>query len=206
MGNRGRFGKYGDIKRIERLRKSRIRPDHTQDSGVSPPKGVLGYEKKRRQRAQVVIRRAKLSEAEYIGSLGRKAFEEYGTYDDMLPRWFLSGMTVTLLALAGKRITGFAMLGGLPHEFCAPGISELLAIAVEPESQGQGIGDLLMRGVVREAKAQGIGRLILHTAVKNVAGQRLFEKHGFIASEVKKTFYPQGQDALMMYRDIGELS
>jgi ribosomal protein S18 acetylase RimI-like enzyme len=202
MGNRGRFGKYGDIKRVERLRKARIRPDDAQDRRSGPPRGVPGYGKKTLQKVRVIVRRAKASDGAYIRSLSKKVFEQYGDYEDTLPRWSLSGMTVTLLALKGKQAVGFAMLGGVPHEWCSPRISELLAIAVEPESQGQGIGDLLMKEIVREAKAHEIKTLGLHTAVENVAGQRLFEKHGFAESEIKKNFYSAGQDALAMYKDV----
>ena len=202
MGNQGRFGKYGDIKRVERLRKARIRPDHAQDRRDGPLRGVSNYGKKALQEVRVIVRRAKASDGAYIRSLSKKVFEQYGDYEDMLPRWSLSDMTVTLLALKGKQAVGFAMLGRVPHEGCSPRISELLAIAVEPESQGRGIGDFLMKEILREAKAHEIGTLVLHTAVENVAGQRLFEKHGFAESEIEKNFYSAGQDALVMYKDM----
>ncbi len=44
----------------------------------------------------------------------------------------------------------------------------------------------------------GVDRLILHTALDNLPGRALFKRHGFAACGVKKAFYPEGQDALMM--------
>ena len=202
MGNRGRFGKYGDIKRIERLRKSRVGLGGTLQKIADPLRGAPPYEKRIPKKPKVIIRPAETSDVEYIRNLSKKVFQQYGTYDDTLPRWFLSGMTVTILALVKKAPAGFAMMGRLPHEWYAPRVSELLGIAVEPERQGCGIGDLLMKEVVREARGHEIEMLILHTAVENLDGQRLFKKHGFVASEVKKNFYPEGQEALMMYRNI----
>jgi len=83
-----------------------------------------------------------------------------------------------------------------------PNICELLAIGVEPAKQRHGIGHVLMGEIERTARNLGIGRIILHTDVENIPGRKLFEKQIFVPSEVKKSFYPEGQDALMMYKDI----
>ena len=202
MGNRGRFGKYGDIKRVERLRRARIGQDGSRKRIGGLLGGAPGHGKKTIHKVQVMIRHARPSDGAYIRRLSKKVFDMYGDYEDMLPRWSLSDMTVTLLALRGRQAVGFAMLGGVPNQWCSPRVSELLAIAVEPDSQGQGIGNLLLKEILREAKAHEIGKLVLHTAMENVAGQRLFEKHGFVESEIKKDFYPAGQDALVMHKDM----
>jgi ribosomal-protein-alanine N-acetyltransferase len=82
------------------------------------------------------------------------------------------------------------------------GMLELLAVAVEPANRGLGIGDLLMREVERTASKQEVEKVILHTAVKNLPGRGLFNKHGFKPLKLEKNFYPEGQDALLMYKDI----
>ena len=56
--------------------------------------------------------------------------------------------------------------------------------------------------VVGEARRINAETLILHTAANNVRGQKLFKKHGFSALGAKKNFYPKGQDALVMYKDV----
>ena len=79
---------------------------------------------------------------------------------------------------------------------------ELLAIAVEPARQGLGIGELLMREAIGKAQKLEGEMVTLHTAVENRPAQRLFTKCGFVPSGIKKHFYPKGQDALMMYREV----
>jgi ribosomal-protein-alanine N-acetyltransferase len=79
-------------------------------------------------------------------------------------------------------------------------ISELVAIAVEPEKQKCGIGDLLMAEVLRVAESLEIASLTLLTAVENKPAQALFRKHGFTPWHVEKGYYEGGQEALMMYR------
>lgn len=150
----------------------------------------------------VTVRSARGVDADYVRYLSKKVFQQYGPYDEMLVGWFGSGTAVTLLALMGKRAVGFAMLGRVEPAWDDVQVSELLAVAVEPEKWKLGIGDLLMKEVERWAKGLRVETLVLHTAVDNLPGRKLFEKHGFSALKVKKGFYPEGQDALMMYKNI----
>jgi len=154
------------------------------------------------ERPKVTIRAAEESDVEFAHSLSKKAFSQYGPYEDMLERWFQSGTTETLLALMEKRPVGFAMLGRHQNEWDSRQIAELLAIAVEPAKQKKGIGDSLIREIVRKARELRIETVVLYTALENVAAQRLFKKHGFTPSKIKKRFYPRGQDALLMYNHI----
>ena len=148
--------------------------------------------------ALTTIRQARASELGYIRILGKEVFEQYGPYEDLLSDWFGSGLAVTLLASLEERPLGFAMFGHLEGLRYPPGMCELLAIAVEPAEWNRGIGGLLMTEVERKATAMNVEKMILHTAVENFRGQRLFTKHGFIPLEVKRHFYPEGQDALTM--------
>jgi ribosomal-protein-alanine N-acetyltransferase len=154
------------------------------------------------ERPPITIRAAEESDVEFAHSLSKKVFSQYGPYEDMLERWFQSGTTETLLALMEKRPVGFAMLGRHPSECEYRQIAELLAIAVEPAKQKKGIGDFLIREIVRKARELRIETVVLYTALENVAAQRLFKKHGFTPTKIKKSFYPRGQDALLMYSHI----
>ena len=154
------------------------------------------------ERPQITIRVAKESDREFAHSLSKKAFSQYGPYEDMLDRWFQSDTTETLLALMEKRPVGFAMRGRHQSEWESRQIAELLAIAVEPAKQKKGIGDSLLREAVRKARELRIETVVLYTALENVAAQSLFKKHGFIPSKIKKSFYPRGQDALLMVNHI----
>jgi ribosomal-protein-alanine N-acetyltransferase len=151
---------------------------------------------------QVTVRLAKPEDVHYIRSLSKKVFQQYGPYDETLVNWFEAGFTVTFLALMERRPVGFAMLSGIKGLWFLLRISELLAIAVEPEKWKLGIGDLLMKEVHRRAEELEVEMLVLHTGAENLPGQKLFKKYGFIPLDIKKNFYPEGQDALMMYKDI----
>ena len=163
---------------------------------------VNSYKKETGHGAWVSVRRARAVDVDYIRSLSKEVFQRYGPYESMVTGWFESGITVTFLALMEEGPVGFVMLGRFERQWYLPWVSELLAIAVEPSKWRLGIGDLLVREVQRKAKETGVETLILHTAVENLPGQKLFKRCGFIPCEIKKSFYPEGQDAMMMYRDL----
>ena len=99
MSKHGRFGKYGEKKRIERLRQSRSVQGQMQRKGTVPPREATHHKDKTSSKTRVTTRPAKPSEVDYIQNLSKKVFHKYGPYEIMLPRWFEAVITVTVLAL-----------------------------------------------------------------------------------------------------------
>ena len=201
MGNSGRYGKYGETKRFARLRKA----GKGSTGGGSKPavSRTPSCRLTSFYRGKIKIIPARTKDADYIRSLSKKVFTRYGPYDDTLTGWFMSGFARTVLASAGKRPVGFAMLGRTVHDQPISRVFELLAIAVDPEMQKMGIGSRLLNEIERKAKELNAETLVLHTSADNVPGRKLFRKHGFVTAETKGHFYPEGQDALMMYKKFG---
>jgi ribosomal protein S18 acetylase RimI-like enzyme len=196
VSRQGRFGKYGDMKRLERLRGSRT---HMLPARAAPQHG-----RPARFRAErISIRRADLSDMNFIGRLSGRVFSVYGPYTHLVPAWFESGLTLTLVAVEKGVPVGFAMMGrfleGLEKQETR---CELLAIAVDPSLHRRGIGGMLLCKIEKEAERLGETALLLHTAVDNVPAQDLFKKNHFIPLSLKKHFYPAGQDAVMMIKAI----
>jgi ribosomal protein S18 acetylase RimI-like enzyme len=150
------------------------------------------------------LRQSQPDDAEFIRELSREAFNLYGPYEEILPHWFESGITLTLVALSGGRPAGFAMLSLPSLTWHDSRKCELLAIAVLRAEQGRGIGGRLLREAVKMAGELGAGTLVLHTATGNAPARGLFQRHGFRVKEIKETFYPRGQDAQMMSRDLSQ--
>lgn len=200
MSRGGRFGKYGETKRLARLRQSGYRrfltnpvgPMEHRQTPFSPLKGKTS------------IRLAKPSDKAFIAGLGGKVFSIYGPYRTTVSRWFESGVTMTLISMAGGRPVGFVMIGALPGDRDGETRAEVLAIAVSPEFQQRGIGEELLQVAEKNVEEMGEQRLFLHTAKENLAAQKLFLKNGYRPVAIKKGFYPSGQDALMMVNELGK--
>lgn len=204
MGNRGRYGKYGETKRFDRLRRASTEacpPDrapirllpHTSPGNILP------------RESSITLRPAKDSDACFIRRLSGKVFKVYGPYEEYLPKWFESGNGVTIVACMDRQAVGYAMIGDLSNKYDLRQVSELLAIAVYPEKQCKGIGGLLLREADRKAIELNVNRIFLHTATKNLKARSLFIKNGYRPWEIKNRFYPKGQDAIAMSKDLSAL-
>jgi ribosomal protein S18 acetylase RimI-like enzyme len=202
MSKRGRFGKYGEIKRISRLQKARTTSMHVVGLGTKATKGGTIRKEKKPQRLHVELKRAEASDVEFVRNLSHRVFRQYGPYEQMLPQWFESGITLTLLAFMDRMPVGFAMLSRPIPTWVLPRICELLAIAVDPTKQRLHVADLLLKNLEKTAEKLKVKKMVLHTAKQNFPAQNLFMKHGFVPSEIKKSFYPNGQDALLMYKNL----
>jgi ribosomal protein S18 acetylase RimI-like enzyme len=153
--------------------------------------------------SNIVLRRAVAFDSLFISSLSREVFSIYGPYEEILSRWFRfeRGIT-TILACRNNIRLGFAMLSE-PNARCnLPDASELLGIAVATEKQGKGIGRRLLGAIDSVASDLGTKWLLLHTAVDNLPARRLYEKAGYKILELKRGFYPEGQDAFAMFKQV----
>ena len=155
------------------------------------------------QEARAKIRFAKASDSGFIAELSRRVFQIYGPYGDTVSQWFESGTTLTLMVLIDGKNIGFAMIGNLSNDTDLGQVSELLAIAVEPERQRMGMGEILLKEIERRAIDLKVRRLFLHTAKENISAQRLFTRNGYHPWGIKRKFYPAGQDAVVMSKEIG---
>ena len=198
MSKRGRFGKYGEIKRLERLRHSGVRSVFKQ--GLPGGKNSKAHQHffSGPLTKKIIIRSARLEDLDFIKELSALVFRKYGPYDRTLPRWVDSGSTATFVAEEQGMRVGFAMLGPIFRDRNGQWTAELLAIAVSPVNQGRGIGKRLLEKILETAREHGINRVILHTARNNAIAKKLFSRYGFVAAEKKSGFYHGGQDAVMM--------
>jgi len=154
----------------------------------------------------ITLRHAAISDGSFIGRLSRDVFKVYGPYEDILLGWFKSERAIaTIIACLDKTPMGFAMLSEPSDMYNLHDVSELLGIAVRPESQGKGIGSLLLHAIEIKSVSPNIIWIFLHAALENMKARRLYEKTGYINLEIKKGFYPEGQDAIVMYKAINRV-
>ena len=202
MGQRGRFGKYGEIKRVNRLKRARKSPPTSPGHGTKPSASGPHPRRSAEEKARIKTRLARPSDTRFIVQLSGKVFRIYGPYEKIIRSWFESGMTITLIALMNRNPVGFAMISHFSRGANPQQVSELLAIAVAPEKQRMGIGVTLLKAVERKAAEMNIVEMFLHTAEENLAAQNLFTKNEYASWGVNESFYPAGQDAVLMRKKI----
>ena len=148
-----------------------------------------------------VCRRANETDLDFISQLSAEVFLKYGNYDEIVPVWFSEPGVITLVIMERTDLVGFAMLAierNKDKSLCA----HLLAIAVTPGHQRKGLGSALLRHVEKFSRKSGIGQVYLFTAANNQQAISFFQKAGFKVIGSEKRYYPKGQSALAMAKEL----
>ncbi len=77
---------------------------------------------------------------------------------------------------------------------------EILRVAVLPAYRRLGLGEQVVAGLLRQMAARKVTRVLLEVRASNVPAQALYCKMGFAALAVRKGYYPDGEDAVIMER------
>lgn len=80
--------------------------------------------------------------------------------------------------------------------------AEILTLAVHPEARRQGIAARLIEAAAGLAAAAGAATLFLEVADRNTAARALYTSTGFTQAGLRKRYYPDGADALVMRRPL----
>lgn len=83
--------------------------------------------------------------------------------------------------------------------------AEIANIAVTKKRQSEGIGNHLLHIAINTAKEYGCENVSLEVRSSNVRAKGLYEKNGFIVAALRKQYYEDGEDALLMVKPIGGL-
>jgi ribosomal protein S18 acetylase RimI-like enzyme len=136
------------------------------------------------------IRPSRANDAAFIAALARSVFAEYAKHP-------VVGRGATLVAASRERALGFVTV-----DTSRRGWATLVAIAVEPDAQGQGVGRRLLLAAEAHARARGARVLDLCTADANLAALELFLKSGFHITRRLRRYYPRGQNACLLEKDL----
>jgi len=88
--------------------------------------------------------------------------------------------------------------GGMVLARVAADEAEILTLAVHPAAQRRGVGSALLRAATAEAAGRGARAMFLEVAAANGPACRLYAAHGFVVAGRRRTYYADGEDALVM--------
>ena len=75
-------------------------------------------------------------------------------------------------------------------------------IAVSERYRGCGMGAVLLEELVRAARERGAAKIFLEVRVSNAVAMSLYLKHGFKGVYARTRYYTDGEDCLVMARDV----
>ena len=89
-------------------------------------------------------------------------------------------------------------LGGMILGRVAADEAEILTLAVTPAQRRQGIGSALLGAAMDRAAGQGAVSMFLEVAVTNDAARAMYAAHGFVEAGLRRHYYTDGTDALIL--------
>jgi ribosomal-protein-alanine N-acetyltransferase len=74
----------------------------------------------------------------------------------------------------------------------------ILNIAVHREFRGKGVAKFLMETVIRDCRVRGAAYISLEVRPSNEAAITLYRKFGFVETGIRRKYYENGEDAILM--------
>ena len=103
-----------------------------------------------------------------------------------------------VVAEADGQIVAYAGL------MCIEPIADVQTIAVVPEFEGRGIGSAILTELIEEARRRGAVEVLLEVREDNPRAQALYVRFGFEQIHVRRRYYRDGTDALIMRLTLTE--
>ncbi|MCX7845216.1 MAG: ribosomal protein S18-alanine N-acetyltransferase [Dictyoglomaceae bacterium] len=80
--------------------------------------------------------------------------------------------------------------------------AQITTIAVHPDFRGKGIGEALLDYVIELCRKNSIEEIVLEVRISNTIAQNLYFKKGFKKVGIRKWYYRDGEDALVMIKKL----
>lgn len=102
---------------------------------------------------------------------------------------------LSIVAEDGGFIIGYAVAWGTEE-------THLANLAVSEHERGRGIGDKLLDEVLAFARRSRAKSTYLEVRVSNTVARKFYAKRGFVPTYLRKGYYENGEDAVIMERDV----
>ena len=128
-------------------------------------------------------------------SIEHEIFKEHDPYTYM--ELYESVSDGFLVAIDQKTLIGF-VVGFLS----IPEKGRIFTIAVLPKYQNKGIGTNLLENICSVLKEKGAKEVGLEVRMSNLSAQQFYLKRGFIPVWVEKGYYSDGENALVLKKQL----
>ena len=80
--------------------------------------------------------------------------------------------------------------------------SQIINFYVDDEFQNQGFGSMMLEFVIELCKMSNLNVLSLEVRESNEKAIKLYEKYGFVFSHKRNNYYSNGEDALLLIKNL----
>lgn len=135
-----------------------------------------------------------LAEMEAVLAVERACYPNPWSRDLFLREYDNPRSNVDLL-WAGGELAGY-LVGWYLH-----GELQIMNVATAPEFRRRGVGRRLLQHALERARGKGLERTLLEVRMGNAGAVALYESLGFRRDAVRRRYYADGEDAVLMSRE-----
>lgn len=146
---------------------------------------------------EYIVREAKEEDLETMMSLEKASFPKYPYSFEVFEELLMRCPKYFLIAEYKGRISGYVC-----GRLVGKSLGVVVSIAVEPELRRRGIGRILMLELESRFRENHVKTVRLEVGVDNDAAIRLYESLGYETAGLRKRYYPDGSDALIMVKNL----
>lgn len=143
----------------------------------------------------ITFRQMTLEDLASIKKILTSKYDNFWSYDT-LELELKNPYSLFLVALNGTEIIGF---GGFRQILDN---ADIMNIVVRKDMRRVGVGSELLSEILRQAKKKKIVTVSLEVNTKNTPALKLYEKFNFKTINIRKKYYNNIDDALLMYLNI----
>ena len=81
-------------------------------------------------------------------------------------------------------------------------IADLLSIVVDKNNTRRGIASLMLENIIDYCQKNGIKEIILEVRESNTSAQSLYSKYGFKQISIRKNYYDNIENAIIMKKEL----
>ncbi len=141
----------------------------------------------------MLIRPCQAHDLDQVLALERQSFKDPYSRSDF--QWCLTRACIFTVACDGPSVIGYVLITVEASQ------GHIASMAVSPVRRRQGIGSAILGAAIQSLAADGVGRIYLEVRRSNSDAIGLYRKFSFAATgEVKRHYYPDGEDAIVMAR------
>ncbi len=143
----------------------------------------------------MIVRAWRKEDIQKLVALEKMCFSDAWTEDEMESCLRFPFYKTFLLELDGE-LVGYSCETVLFED------AEIMNIAIAPKYRKNGYGKKLLTEMLVVAKSLGAEQAFLEVRESNLSAKGLYESFGFERMGVRKGYYPDGEDAIVMTKKI----
>jgi ribosomal-protein-alanine N-acetyltransferase len=145
---------------------------------------------------EIIIRPMTGKDIEDVYEINRLSFSYPWSKESFEKEIYNNKIAHYFVAVMNNKIVGYI---GFWHMFQEV---QITSIAVHPDYRRLGIGEALLDYIIDICEKNNVKEIILEVRISNTIAQNLYFKKGFKKIGVRKWYYRDGEDALVMVKKL----